>query len=45
MVITIQGRQKGKPKERPKDAQLVEPKKRERINLSRGRKLFHPWPF
>jgi hypothetical protein len=39
------GRQKRKAKERPKDAQLVGPKKRERVNIFHGKKLFHPWPL
>ncbi len=39
------GRQKRKAKERPKDAQLVGPKKRERVNIFHDRKLFHPWPL
>jgi hypothetical protein len=38
------GRQKGKAKERPKDEQLARTKGKP-VNLSCGRKLFHPWPF
>ncbi len=47
MAGTIKGRQKGKAKERSKDAQLVEKKKKkkERVNPSCGRKLSHPQPL
>ncbi len=40
-----QGRRKRKAKERPKDAQPIRTKKRERANPFHGRKLSHPWPL
>ncbi len=40
-----QGKQKGKVKERPKEAQPIGPKKREKANLFRDRKSSHPWPL
>jgi hypothetical protein len=42
MAGTIIGETKRKAKKRPKDAQLAGIKKRERVSLFHGRKLFHP---
>ncbi len=40
-MIPSQGKQKWKAKKKPKDTQLERPKKKERTNLSHGRKLSH----
>jgi hypothetical protein len=45
MTKTVLGRQKGKARKRPKDAQPEEPKERDRTSLSHGRKVFHSQPL
>jgi hypothetical protein len=37
------GDKKGRPKKGQKMYSLQEPKKRERVSVSHGKKLFHPW--
>jgi len=34
-----------KAKERPKDVELARTKKKEKVDPSCGKKLFHPWPL